>query len=92
MQFYFVKCPSDQILYSTYLFYCIYSVLNTAKNINHGNDSGNRSIPVQEGENNDIGEQIPTHVSQERHRNKEKDSLANRKQESQSRVTKKKRK
>ena len=55
-----------------------------------GNDSGNRSIPVQEGENNDIGEQIPTHVSQERHRNKEKDSLANRKQESQSRVTKKK--
>ena len=55
-----------------------------------GNDSGNRSIPVQEGENNDIGEQIPTHVSQERHRNKEKGSLANRKQESQSRVTKKK--
>ena len=56
------------------------------------NDSGDRSIPVQAGENNDSGEQSPTPVSQERHRNEEKDSLANRKQESQSRVTKRKKK
>ena len=34
------------------------------------------------------GERSPTPVSQERYRNEEKDSLANRKQESQSRVTK----
>ena len=54
------------------------------------NDSGNRSIPVQDDENNDSGEQSPIPVSQERHRNEEKDSLANKKQESQSRVTKKK--
>ena len=52
------------------------------------NDSGHRSIPVQDGENNDSKEQSPTLVSQKRHRNEEKDSLANRKQESQSRVTK----
>ena len=56
------------------------------------NDSGDRSIPAQDGENNDSGEQSPTPVSQERHRNEEKDSLANRKQESQSRVTKRKKK
>ena len=56
------------------------------------NDSGDRSIPVQTGEHNDSGEQSPTPVSQERHRNEEKDSLANRKQESQSRVTKRKKK
>ena len=56
------------------------------------NDSGDRSIPVQDGENNDSGEQSPNPVSQERHRNEEKDSLANRKQESQSRVTKRKKK
>ena len=49
-------------------------------------------IPVQDGENNDSREQIPTHVSQERNRNEEKDSLANRKQESQSKVTKRKKK
>ena len=48
------------------------------------NDSGDRSIPVQDGENNDNGEQSPTPVNQERHRNEEKDSLANRKQEAQS--------
>ena len=44
------------------------------------NDSGYRSISIQNGENNDSGEQSPTPVSQERHRNEEKDSLANRKQ------------
>ena len=49
-------------------------------------------IPVQDGENNDSREQIPTPVSQERNRNEEKDSLANRKQESQSKVTKSKKK
>ena len=54
------------------------------------NDSGNRFIPVQDGENNDSGEQSPIPVSQERHRNEEKDSLTNKKQESQNRVTKKK--
>ena len=42
------------------------------------NDSEDRSIPVQAGENNDSGEQSPTAVSQERHRNEEKGSLANR--------------
>ena len=42
------------------------------------NDSGDRSIPVQAGENNDSGEQSPNPVSQERHRNEKKDSLANR--------------
>ena len=56
------------------------------------NDSGDRFIPVQDGENNGSGEQSPTPVSQEIHRNEEKDSLANRKQESQSRVTKRKKK
>ena len=44
------------------------------------NDSGDRSISVQNGENNDSGEQSPTPVSQERLRNEGKDSLANRKQ------------
>ena len=53
------------------------------------NDSGDRSSQVQDGENNDSGEQSPFHVSQERHKNEEKDSLANRKQESPSRVKKK---
>ena len=53
------------------------------------NDSGDRSSQVQDGENNDSGEQSPIHVSQERHKNEEKDSLANRKQESPSRVKKK---
>ena len=56
------------------------------------NDPGDRSTQVQDGENNDSGEQSPIPVSQERLRNEEKDSLANRKQESQSRVTKRKRK
>ena len=56
------------------------------------NDSRDRSIPVQDGENNDIGEQSPTPVSQERLRNEGKDSLANRKQESQSTVTKRREK
>ena len=56
------------------------------------NDSGDRSIQVQDGENNDSREKSPIPVSQERHRNEEKDSLANRKQESQSRVTKRKKK
>ena len=56
------------------------------------NDSGNRFIQVQDGENNDSGEKSPIPVSQERHRNEEKDSLANRKQEYQSRVTKRKKK
>ena len=56
------------------------------------NDSGDRSIQVQDGENNDSGEQSPIPFSQERHRNEEKDSLANRKQEPQSRVTKRKKK
>ena len=37
-------------------------------------------------------EQSPVPVIQERHRNEDKDSLANRKQESQSRVTKRKKK
>ena len=55
-------------------------------------DSGDSSIPVQVDENNDSGEQSPTPVSQERHRNEEKDSSANRKQESQGRVTKRKKK
>ena len=56
------------------------------------NDSGDRSNPVQDGENNDSGEQIPIRVSQERHKNEEKDPLGNRKQEFQSRVTKRKKK
>ena len=56
------------------------------------NDSGDISIPVQDCENSNSGEESPTPVSQERHRNEEKDSLANRKQESQSRVTKRKKK
>ena len=56
------------------------------------NDSGDRSIPVQDGENNDSGEENPTLVSQERHKNEEKDTLANRKQESQSTMTKRKKK
>ena len=56
------------------------------------NDSGDRSVQVQDGENNDSGELSPAPVSQEKHRNEEKNSLANRKQESQSRVTKRKKK
>ena len=56
------------------------------------NDSGDRSIPVQDGENNDSREKSPTPVSQQRHRNEEKDSQANRKQESQNRVIKRKEK
>ena len=56
------------------------------------NDSGDRSILVQDRENNDSREQSPTPVIQKKHRNEDKDSLANRKQESQSRVTKRKKK
>ena len=56
------------------------------------NDSGDRSIAVQDCENNDSGERSRISVSQERHRNEEKDFLANRKQESQSRVIKRKKK
>ena len=56
------------------------------------NDSGDRSIPVLDRENNDSREQSPTPVSQKKHRNEDKDSLANRKQGSQSRVTKRKKK
>ena len=56
------------------------------------NDSGDRSIQVQDGENNDSGKQSHIPVSRERHRNEEKYSLTNRKQESQSRVTKRKKK
>ena len=54
------------------------------------NDSGDRSIAVQDCENNDSGERSRISVSQERHRNEEKGFLANRKQESQSRVIKRK--
>ena len=57
-----------------------------------GNNSGDRSNQVQDSENNGSGEQSPIPVSQERHRNDEKDSLANRKHESQSKVTKRKKK
>ena len=56
------------------------------------NYSGDRSNQVQDGENNDSMEQSSIPVSQERHKNEEKDSLANRKQESQITVTKKDRK
>ena len=56
------------------------------------NDSGDRSNQAQDGENNDSGEQSPVLVSLERHRNEEKDSLANRKQEFQSRVANRKKK
>ena len=45
-----------------------------------------------DGEKNDSREQSPIPFSQERHGNEEKDSLANRKQESQNRVTKRKKK
>ena len=55
-------------------------------------DSGDRSDQVQDDENNDSREQSHIPVSLERYRNEEKDSLANRKQESQSRVTKMKKK
>ena len=55
-------------------------------------DSGDRSDQVQDDENNDSREQSHIPVSLERYRNEEKDSLANRKQESQSRVTKNKEK
>ena len=54
------------------------------------NDSGDRSVPVQDNENNDSREQSPTPISQTRHRNEGKGSLPNRKQESQSRVIKRK--
>ena len=47
-----------------------------------GNDSGDRSNQIQDSENNDSGEQSPIPVSHERHRNEEKDCLANKKQES----------
>ena len=47
------------------------------------------SNQVQDSENNDSGEQIPIPVSLKRPRNEEKYSLANWKQESQSRITKK---
>ena len=56
------------------------------------NDPGDRSILAQDDENNDSREQSATPISQERHGNEKKDSLANRKQESQSRVTKRKKK
>ena len=56
------------------------------------NDSGDRSNQVQNGKNNDSGNQSPIPVSIERHRNEEKDSLAKRKQESQSKVTRRKKK
>ena len=36
------------------------------------NDSGDRSIPAQDGENNDSGEQSSASVSQERHMNEGK--------------------
>ena len=52
------------------------------------NDSRIRSTQVQDGENNDNGEQIFIPVSLERQRNESKNSLAKKKQESQSRVTK----
>ena len=57
-----------------------------------GNDSEDRFNQVQDGENNKKWQQSPIPVSLERHRNEEKDSLANRKQESQRRVTKRKKK
>ena len=53
------------------------------------NDSGDRSIQVQDGENNDSRKQSPIPA---RHRNEKKDSLANKKQESQSRAIKRKKK
>ena len=56
------------------------------------NDSGDRSIPVQDGENNDNAKRSPISVNQEKHRNEENNFLANRKQESQSRATKRKKK
>ena len=47
------------------------------------NDSGDRSIQVQDGESNDSRElSFDVPVSQESNRNEEKDYLANRKQES----------
>ena len=66
-------------------------------------DSEDRSIPVQDGENNDSWKRSPisvkrkgrrndTEMRRHRHRNKEKDFLAYRKQESQSKVTKRKKK
>ena len=57
-----------------------------------GNDSRDKSNQVKEDKNNDNRGEKPTDVSLERHRNNEKDSLANRKQESQCRMTKRKRK
>ena len=41
-----------------------------------GNDSGDRSNQVQDGENNGNGEKSPVPVTLKRHRNEEKDSLA----------------
>ena len=55
-------------------------------------DSGNRSFQVQDGENNDSRKKSSIPASQERHRNEEKDYLANKKQECQSRLTKRKKK
>ena len=54
--------------------------------------SGNRPFQVQDGENNDSRKKSSIPVSQERHRNEEKDYLANKKQECQSRLTKRKKK
>ena len=53
------------------------------------NDSGDRSIQVHNGENNDSRKQSPIPAG---HRNEEKNSLANKKQESQSREIKRKKK
>ena len=54
--------------------------------------SGNRPFQVQDGENNDSRKKSYIPVSQERHRNEEKDYLANKKLECQSRLTKRKKK
>ena len=54
------------------------------------NSSGERSNQVQDDEKNGKKEKSPIPVSLKRHRNEEKDSLAIRKQESQGRVTKRK--
>ena len=55
-------------------------------------DSEDRSNQVQDDENNENGQQSHFPVSLERHSNEEKDSLANRKQESQCKVTTRKKK
>ena len=56
------------------------------------NDSGDRSNQVQDGESNDSWEESSIIFSLEKHRNEEKDSLANRKQEPQRRMTKRNKK